>query len=262
MGALALLYRFAPNWRTRSPRRSVSPGVVLATLLWLAGSAAFSFYAGRFGSYDRTYDPLGAAAVVLPNWLRNPGRRRTGCCDCTPRAGWGVRSANGRRRRKRLPPCRAVAEGFDRTRNRPRSPPLFTVYAAAGCAQVWRGRMRSRLLNVHRPGTLAVVRRWARAICLGERGRDGIGYRDWRLSQCTSQIFRLDHQSLAEKAVDGQAVGRHLLDANVRPTREVILIQPPGYRQKCNDPVTGLPLARSIDVDKTGPNRSGRTARS
>jgi membrane protein len=36
--------------------------------LWLAGSAAFSFYAENFGSYDRTYGSLGAVAALLV-WL-------------------------------------------------------------------------------------------------------------------------------------------------------------------------------------------------
>ncbi|HYZ39015.1 MAG TPA: PPC domain-containing DNA-binding protein [Stellaceae bacterium] len=42
--------------------------------------------------------------------------------------------------------------------------------------------------------------------------------------------------------VDGSVVGGHLLEAHVRPTLEVILIQPPSYLRKRRDPVTGLPL--------------------
>jgi uncharacterized protein len=41
---------------------------------------------------------------------------------------------------------------------------------------------------------------------------------------------------------DGSAVGGHLLAAHVRPTLEVILIQPPSYLRKRRDPATGLAL--------------------
>lgn len=41
---------------------------------------------------------------------------------------------------------------------------------------------------------------------------------------------------------DGSVVGGHLLEAHVRPTLEVILIQPPSYLRKRKDPETGLTL--------------------
>jgi|SRR5215469_2049722 len=41
---------------------------------------------------------------------------------------------------------------------------------------------------------------------------------------------------------DGSVVGGHLLEAHVRPTLEVILIQPPSYFRKRKDPETGLAL--------------------
>jgi uncharacterized protein len=41
---------------------------------------------------------------------------------------------------------------------------------------------------------------------------------------------------------DGRVLGGHLLEAHVRPTREVILIRPPSYLRKRRDPVSGLPL--------------------
>jgi predicted DNA-binding protein with PD1-like motif len=45
---------------------------------------------------------------------------------------------------------------------------------------------------------------------------------------------------------DGSVVGGHLLEADVRPTLEVILIQPPSYLRKRKDPEIGLAL---ITVD-------------
>jgi predicted DNA-binding protein with PD1-like motif len=44
---------------------------------------------------------------------------------------------------------------------------------------------------------------------------------------------------------DGSVVGGHLIEAHVRPTLEVILIQPPSYLRKRKDPETGLAL---IDI--------------
>lgn len=41
---------------------------------------------------------------------------------------------------------------------------------------------------------------------------------------------------------DGSVIGGHLLAGHVRPTLEVILIQPPSYLRKQKDPETGLAL--------------------
>jgi membrane protein len=64
---LGTLYRLAPN-RKRPGWDFARAGTISASLLWLAGSAAFSFYASHFGSYDRTYGSLGAVAIMLV-WL-------------------------------------------------------------------------------------------------------------------------------------------------------------------------------------------------
>ncbi len=64
MLTLSVLYRFGPS--RRQPRwHWVTPGSVVATLLWLIASAAFSYYVGTFASYDATYGPLGAVAGVM-----------------------------------------------------------------------------------------------------------------------------------------------------------------------------------------------------
>jgi membrane protein len=64
---LGAVYRVAPS-RDRPTWDFLRVGTIAASLLWLAGSAAFSFYASHFGSYDRTYGSLGAVAVLLV-WL-------------------------------------------------------------------------------------------------------------------------------------------------------------------------------------------------
>jgi membrane protein len=64
---LAVVYRFGPS-RARPKWRWVTPGSVIATLLWLAGTVAFSIYARNFGSYNETYGTLGGVIILL-TWL-------------------------------------------------------------------------------------------------------------------------------------------------------------------------------------------------
>lgn len=67
--ALSLLYRFGPS-RRAARWHWVTPGSLLATVLWLAGSVLFSLYVGHLASYDVTYGPLGAVAgVMMWFWL-------------------------------------------------------------------------------------------------------------------------------------------------------------------------------------------------
>ena len=71
MGMFAVLYYVAPN--VRQPRlRWITPGGVLAVLMWLVVSAGFGFYVANFGSYDKTYGSLGGVIVFLVwLWLSN-----------------------------------------------------------------------------------------------------------------------------------------------------------------------------------------------
>ena len=59
-----VLYRFAPN--TRGARvRWLSPGAVLAVLVWGVGSWAFSYYLANFGNYNQVYGSIGAVIALL-----------------------------------------------------------------------------------------------------------------------------------------------------------------------------------------------------
>lgn len=64
---LAVLYRFGPS-RRRARWEWLSVGALVATALWVAGSAALSVYVSRFANYDATYGSLGAA-IGLMMWL-------------------------------------------------------------------------------------------------------------------------------------------------------------------------------------------------
>jgi membrane protein len=67
LAALAVLYRFAPD-RANPRWRWVSPGAVVALVLWLLGSIGFSWYVDNFGKYNQTYGAL-AAVIILLLWL-------------------------------------------------------------------------------------------------------------------------------------------------------------------------------------------------
>lgn len=62
--ALAILFRYGPS-RAPAQFRWVTPGALIATILWLVGSVAFSFYVQNFASYNKTFGSLGAVVVLL-----------------------------------------------------------------------------------------------------------------------------------------------------------------------------------------------------
>ena len=64
---LAVLYSVAPA-RNPPKFRWVTPGSVVAALLWLLGTAGFSLYVTYFGTYNKTYGTL-AGVIVLMLWL-------------------------------------------------------------------------------------------------------------------------------------------------------------------------------------------------
>ena len=67
MTVVASLYYIAPN--VRQPHfRWITPGGVLAVVLWVIASLGFGFYVGNFGSYNATYGTLGGVISFLV-WL-------------------------------------------------------------------------------------------------------------------------------------------------------------------------------------------------
>jgi membrane protein len=64
---IAVLYYSTPNVKLRG-FKWVTPGSILALVVWLIASAGFAFYVANFGSYDKTYGALGGVVVMLM-WL-------------------------------------------------------------------------------------------------------------------------------------------------------------------------------------------------
>ncbi|MEV7988376.1 YihY/virulence factor BrkB family protein [Micromonospora sp. NPDC085948] len=63
----AILYWASPNAR-HGGFRWVSPGGVLAVVIWLVISGLFALYVSNFGSYDKTYGAL-AGVIIFLVWL-------------------------------------------------------------------------------------------------------------------------------------------------------------------------------------------------
>ncbi len=68
---LAVLYYASPNVRLRG-FKWVTPGSVVAVVVWAIASALFGFYVANFGSYDKTYGTLGGlVALLVWFWITN-----------------------------------------------------------------------------------------------------------------------------------------------------------------------------------------------
>ncbi len=67
VAGLSLIYRFGPS-RDKAGWRWVTPGGIVAAILWIAGSMLFSWYVANFGSYNETYGSLGAV-IGFMTWI-------------------------------------------------------------------------------------------------------------------------------------------------------------------------------------------------
>ena len=61
-----ILYSVAPNVKTKL--KSVLPGAIFTSVIWLLGSFAFGFYISNFGNYSKTYGSI-AGIIILLIWL-------------------------------------------------------------------------------------------------------------------------------------------------------------------------------------------------
>ncbi|ARJ50148.1 YihY/virulence factor BrkB family protein [Staphylococcus lutrae] len=61
-----IMYTFAPNVKIKF--KSVFPGAIFATVVWILGSLAFGYYVSNFANYSKTYGSIGGI-IVLMLWL-------------------------------------------------------------------------------------------------------------------------------------------------------------------------------------------------
>jgi membrane protein len=64
---LAVLYRYGPS-RDEPRWRWISWGSVSASVVWVAASMLFSWYAANFGTFNKTYGSLGAV-IGFMTWI-------------------------------------------------------------------------------------------------------------------------------------------------------------------------------------------------
>jgi membrane protein len=64
--AISLIYYFAPD--VGQDYVWITPGSLVATILWIAASLAFRLYVVNFGSYNETYGAIGGVMILLV-WL-------------------------------------------------------------------------------------------------------------------------------------------------------------------------------------------------
>jgi membrane protein len=68
---VSVLYYASPNAKLRG-FRWVTPGSLVAIVIWAIASALFAFYVANFGSYDKTYGTLGGlVALLVWFWISN-----------------------------------------------------------------------------------------------------------------------------------------------------------------------------------------------
>lgn len=61
---LAMLYRFGPS-RAKPKWRWITPGSLVASILWLLGSVLFSWYVSKWSNYSATYGSLGTIIGIM-----------------------------------------------------------------------------------------------------------------------------------------------------------------------------------------------------
>jgi len=69
--AIGVLYYATPNVKLRG-FKWVTPGSLVAIVIWIVASALFAFYVANFGSYNKTYGTLGGLiALLVWFWITN-----------------------------------------------------------------------------------------------------------------------------------------------------------------------------------------------
>lgn len=63
LGVVALLYYFGPHIKQKW--QAVTPGAIVAVVVWIAMGIGFGIYVQNFGNFNKTYGALGAAIILL-----------------------------------------------------------------------------------------------------------------------------------------------------------------------------------------------------
>jgi membrane protein len=71
VGMIGLIYYASPNVKQRG-FKWVTPGGLVALVVWLVASGAFALYVSQFGSYNKTYGSMAGVVVILIwMWITN-----------------------------------------------------------------------------------------------------------------------------------------------------------------------------------------------
>ena len=109
--AVCMLYWAAPNVRQSRPRFLwLTPGGVLAVLLWLAASAGFGIYVANFASYNKIYGSLAGVVVFLVwLWISNLAVLLGAAFDAELARGRSLAAAGGPAAARQFPEPRVAA---------------------------------------------------------------------------------------------------------------------------------------------------------
>lgn len=61
--AVAIVYYVAPD--VEQEFRFITPGAILAVIVWVSASIGFNYYVSNFGNYDATYGSIGTIIILL-----------------------------------------------------------------------------------------------------------------------------------------------------------------------------------------------------
>jgi membrane protein len=71
VGMIGLIYYASPNVKQRG-FKWVTPGGLVALVVWLVASGGFALYVSQFGSYNKTYGSMAGVVVILIwMWITN-----------------------------------------------------------------------------------------------------------------------------------------------------------------------------------------------
>ena len=113
---IAVLYYATPNVQLRG-FKWVTPGRLVALLVWLVASALFAFYVANFGTYNKTYGAL-AGVIVFLSGSGSPTSRCSSASSSTPSGAQRSSRRASRGPRRRSSSTRATSPRRRRRRSR------------------------------------------------------------------------------------------------------------------------------------------------